>query len=157
MICVLGCSAGPSNPETARVVNIADGDTFTLLYPSNRNVKVRLYGIDAPERAQDYGTAARKALGTLLQGHLVTLDEKDRDRYGRTVAMAYRDDGLCLNEEMLRLGYAWHYTQYDKNENWKKLAAAAKREKRGLWAKANPTPPWEWRKMKRKPKTAPAT
>ncbi len=146
------CTTALQKPEEAKVVNIADGDTFTLLYPDRRNVKVRLYGIDTPERGQEFGAAARKALGQLLEGRFVWLEEKEKDRYGRTVAIAYRDDGLCINEEMLRTGYAWHYTQYDQNPAWKALAIEAKKKKLGFWTDANPTPPWEWRKMKRKPK-----
>jgi endonuclease YncB( thermonuclease family) len=146
------CKAPQQKKELAWVVNIADGDTFTLLYTDKSNVKVRLYGIDTPERGQDFGTAARTTLGEMLKGHLVSLYEKNKDRYGRTVAVAFRDDGLCINEEMLRLGYAWHYGEYDKNPAWKELEQQAKKKKLGLWAGSKPTPPWEWRKMKRKPK-----
>jgi len=147
------CTAPQQKKELAWVVNIADGDTFTLLYTDKSKVKVRLYGIDTPERGQDFGTAARNALGEMLKGHLVSLQKKDKDRYGRTVAVAFRDDGLCINEEMLRLGYAWHYSEYDKNPDWKELEQQARKKKIGLWAGANQTPPWEWRKMKRNKKT----
>ena len=143
------CNAPKQKKELAWVVNVADGDTFTLMYRDKRNLKVRLYGIDTPERAQDFGTAARRALGEMLKGHLVSLVEKDEDRYGRTVAVAFRDDGLCINEEMLRLGYAWHYSEYDKNPAWKDLEQQAKKKRLGLWAQRSPTPPWEWRKIKR--------
>ncbi len=146
------CNAPEQNKKLAWVVSIADGDTFTLLYPDKRNLKVRLYGIDTPERGQDFGVAARKALGEMLRGHLVSLIMKDKDRYGRTIAVAFRDDGLCINEEMLRLGYAWHYSEYDKNPAWSALEQQARKRKIGLWAGAKQTPPWEWRKLKRKSK-----
>lgn len=142
------CGGQPNAPE-AKVVNIADGDTFTLLYPGNLRVKVRLYGIDSPERSQAYGTAAKRALGELLEGHQVRLEEMDKDRYGRTVAIAFREDGLSINEAMLQQGYAWHYTQYDKNPKWSEMEQQARKKRLGLWADPYPTPPWEWRKQKR--------
>ena len=156
---LMGCGAADeSNKESTkeggghRVVRLADGDTFTLLLPGNQQQRVRLHGIDAPERGQDFGNVARSKMEDLTTGHRIRIEEKDRDRYGRVVAIAWRDDGLNLNEEMLRTGYAWHYTQYDKNPEWKTLAQQAKKKRLGLWAGANPTPPWEWRKIKRKPK-----
>lgn len=150
---IWSCAGKQQKKDEARVVNIADGDTFTLLYPDNRNLKIRLYGIDAPERAQDFGTAARKAVGQMLEGHLVSVKEIEKDRYGRVVAIAYRDDGLCVNEELLRQGYAWNYAQYNKTHpEWQELEQDARAKRLGLWAGANPTPPWEWRKLKKAPK-----
>lgn len=145
-----GCADTSSDAAFARVVNIADGDTFTMLEPGNTQVKVRLFGIDSPERAQPFGTAARRHLGQLLEGHGVRIDVRDRDRYGRSVAIAFRDDGLNINEAMLRDGFAWHYKQYDKNAAWSRLEADARTYRVGLWADEHPTPPWLWRKQKRK-------
>jgi endonuclease YncB( thermonuclease family) len=131
------------------VVAISDGDTFTLLDAGSQQVKVRLYGIDCPEKAQDYGTVARQGLSNLIFGQKVRIDKKDVDRYGRTVAIVYNEKGINVNEELLREGLAWHYTQYDKNPVWDNLEGEAKRKQRGLWAQAHPTPPWLWRKEKR--------
>lgn len=146
---VLGCQNPENKPDGARAVNIADGDTFTLLYPDNHREKVRLYGVDSPERSQAYGTAARIALGEMLEGHFVIVKEMDKDRYGRMVAIAYLDDGTCINEALLQQGFAWHFTAYDKNPDWSKMEKEARAQKRGLWADKNPTPPWQYRKEKR--------
>lgn len=143
------CAEKKEAANMGEVVRIADGDTFTLLMAGNMQVKVRLHGIDCPERAQPYGTAARKALGDMLEEHRVRIEEQDRDRYGRSVAIAYTDDGLNINETLLKNGFAWHYTDYDKNPEWDKLEASARNQRLGLWQEPNPTPPWEFRKVKR--------
>lgn len=157
--------AGCQNSEQAavadaatsgRVVRLADGDTFTLLVGGNKQMKVRLYGIDAPERQQDFGNAARKKMQELTTGHTIFIEIKDTDQYGRTVGIARREDGLNINEEMLRTGMAWHYKAFDKNQKWDQLEREARSKKLGLWAQPNPTPPWQWRKSARNETTKPA-
>lgn len=143
------CAPASNNEAIGQVVSVADGDTFTLLMKGNQQVKVRLYGIDCPERSQDFGTAARQKLRELTTGHTIRIEEKDKDRYGRIVAIAYTNNDLSINEEMLRSGFAWHYTQYDKNEAWSALEREARRQKKGLWVQRNATPPWHFRKAKR--------
>ncbi|HYH14178.1 MAG TPA: thermonuclease family protein, partial [Flavisolibacter sp.] len=71
-----------------RVVSIADGDTFTLLTNEKKQVKVRLHGIDCPERAQDFGQVARQKLSDMIFNQQVRVVEKDVDRYQRTVGIA---------------------------------------------------------------------
>lgn len=137
---------------TGKVVKIADGDTFTLLTEENNQVRVRLHGIDCPEKAQDYGQVARQKLSDLVFGQQVWVVEKDVDRYKRTIGIVYTEDNLCVNEELLRNGLAWHYTQYDKNPEWSALEATAREHKAGLWSQSNPTPPWQWRKNKSREK-----
>lgn len=139
----------PAGHTSGRVVRLADGDTFTLLTEGNKQVKVRLYGIDAPERQQDFGNAARNKMQELTTGHTIRIEVKDTDRYGRSIAIARNDEGKNLNEEMLRSGLAWHYKAYDKNSQWSRLEKTARDKKLGLWAQPNPTPPWDWRKQKR--------
>lgn len=134
---------------SGKVVSIADGDTFTYLTPENQQVKVRLYGIDCPEKKQDYGTVARQKLSELVFGQQVKIEPKDKDRYGRTVAVVYNAKSININEQMLMEGLAWHYTQYDKNPAWGILEKNARMQKKGLWAQPNPTPPWLWRKAVR--------
>lgn len=150
LLCLYGsCKNASDGRKLGEVVKIADGDTFTLLYPGNVQVKVRLYGIDCPERAQAFGVAARKALGNLLEGHRVYLNEQNRDRYGRVVAIAFRDDSRNINEALLQQGYAWHYRAYDNNPAWTTMEEQARAARIGLWQDARPTPPWEFRKNKR--------
>lgn len=151
LMLLLGCQ-NADQPEvqtsttSGHVVRLADGDTFTLLVAGNKQLKVRLYGIDAPERAQDFGNVSRSKMQELTKGHTISIEVKDTDRYGRTVGIAHRDDGLNLNEEMLRSGLAWHYKAFDKNKKWDQLEQEARKKKLGLWSRPNPTPPWQWRK-----------
>lgn len=146
---LIACNTGPDSDATGNVVKISDGDTFTMLTTLNRQVKVRLYGIDCPERAQDFGTVARQKLSELIFGQPVRIEQRDVDRYGRTVAIVYNSKGININEQLLREGLAWHYKEYDKNPDWDDLQVTAQRNKRGLWVQPNPTPPWLWRKRKR--------
>lgn len=158
---LIGCQNSDQGEHTTgansgRVVRLADGDTFTLLVAGNKQMKVRLHGIDAPERQQDFGNAARKKMQELTTGHTISIEVKDTDRYGRTVGIARREDGLVINEEMLRTGLAWHYKAYDKNQKWDRMEQEARNKKVGLWSQPNPTPPWEWRQSKRNETTKPA-
>lgn len=134
---------------TGKVVKIADGDTFTLLTDDNQQVKVRLYGIDCPERSQDFGQVARQKLSDLIFGGKVYVIEKDIDRYKRTIGIVYNQDQINANEAMLQAGLAWHYKTYDKNPEWAQMEENARAQKIGLWSQPNPTPPWDWRKKKR--------
>lgn len=128
-----------------KVVSIADGDTFTLLTVQKQQIKIRLYGIDCPEKTQDFGKVAKQKLAELIFGKQIRTVKKDIDRYGRTVAIAYDEQGRCINEEMLAAGLAWHYSKYDNNPAWSTLEENAKNNRLGLWIQLNPTPPWEWR------------
>lgn len=125
-------------------VGVSDGDTITILQ-GTKQVKVRLYGIDCPEKNQPYGKSAKIFTSSLVYGKYVSLDIKDTDRYGRTVAIVYQDK-TCINEELLKNGFAWVYTQYYKGETWQKLEAEAREAQIGLWRDDSPTPPWEWRR-----------
>ncbi len=114
----------------------------------NRQVKIRLHGIDAPEAKQAFGTVARKALADLIADKVVSVEEVDRDRYGRVVANV-RVAGKLVNTEMVRSGLAWRYIQYDKQNEFGAIEDDARRHRRGLWADAHPVAPWEWRKTER--------
>jgi micrococcal nuclease len=136
---------------SGKVVGISDGDTFKLLMEGNQTVRVRLHGVDAPEKGQDYSTQARQALSALIFGKEVHVIQKNKDRYGRIVGVVYAD-GQNANEELLKSGLVWHYKEYDKNEDWAVMEMQAREQKRGLWSQPNPTAPWQWRKEKRKGK-----
>src|SRR5690606_37891553 len=86
------------------VVKVSDGDTFTLLTAENRQIKIRLHGVDCPERKQDFGLAAKKFTSDRVAGKIVKVKELDKDRYGRTIGMVYLADGKILNEELLSAG-----------------------------------------------------
>jgi endonuclease YncB( thermonuclease family) len=133
---------------TGKVVGISDGDTFKLLIEGNKTVRVRLFGIDAPEKGQDFGTQARQELSNLVFSKPVDVVQKTKDRYGRVVAIVFIA-GANVNEQLLRNGMVWHYTEYDKNPVWARFQEEAKQSRRGLWSQPNPTPPWQWRRERR--------
>lgn len=133
-----------------KVVAISDGDTLTCLTAERAQIKVRLAEIDTPEKAQPYGQKSKAALSALVFGKQVTLATQAKDRYGRTVANVSAG-GQDANREMVRLGAAWVYRQYNKDKSLLAVEAEAKASRRGLWAlpEADRMPPWEWRKAKK--------
>jgi endonuclease YncB( thermonuclease family) len=139
----------PDFDLTGKVVRIADGDTVSILDKTNTQHKIRLYGIDTPERDQPYGKVAKRALAQLVDGKMVGIVVIETDRYGRTVGTLYRD-GININVAMIAGGHAWWYQHYARNE--RKLAESeqqARRQRLGLWAEPNPVPPWKWRRGQR--------
>lgn len=130
-----------------KVVNISDGDTITILDSDNRQQRIRLYGIDTPEKKQPFGGKASDMLSALIKGKTVTADCTTPDRYQRHVCTVFVD-GTDINAEMVKQGGAWVYRQYYTGDAYYKLEDAAKAEKRGLWqtSEYHATPPWEWRK-----------
>jgi micrococcal nuclease len=141
-------SAAEPKTVTGRVVKIADGDTLTVLDESNAQHKIRLAGIDAPEKGQSFGTRSRENLAGKVFGKTVRVEVIDVDRYKREVGRIYLGDRF-VNMEMVGDGFAWRYVQYDKPGEFTATERQARDAKRGLWAEPNPVPPWEWRRQKR--------
>lgn len=131
-----------------KVVHIADGDTLTLLTSSNQQVKIRLAGIDTPEKAQPFGNKAKQALAALTFQKHVTVNIQTIDRYGRSVGRVYVQ-GSDVSAELVKQGMAWVYRKYTNDQNLYALEDEAKSAKRGLWSSGKPIPPWDWRKGKR--------
>jgi endonuclease YncB( thermonuclease family) len=133
--------------DSGRVVGVHDGDTLTVLVDGRQAVKVRLWGIDAPETGQAFGNAAKQNLSGLAFGKQVEISLKTKDRYGRVVSKVGLPDGTDAGAEMIRAGMAWHYVAYAKNEAvYARLETEARKAKVGLWQEPNPVPPWNWRK-----------
>ena len=105
---------------------------------------MRLVEIDAPERRQAFGNRSRQALARMVQGKQVEVREQGTDRYGRTLGRVYQA-GLDVNAEMVRIGLAWVYVRYAKDQSLYQVEAEARAQRRGLWADKEPVPPWEWR------------
>lgn len=127
---------------SAKVVKISDGDTITVLQ-NKQQIKVRLFGIDAPEKKQDYGQRSKQFLASLIAGQVVEVEPKGKDRYKRTLGIIHHK-GQDINAQMVLNGYAWAYVKYSRiYVDQEKLA---RENKRGLWQSSNPTPPWVWRK-----------
>ena len=133
------------NSFTAEVIHVIDGDTVDVLVV-NQPIRIRLAGIDAPEKGQAFGTKARKVLSDMVKNKRVTVVEVDKDQYQRMVAIIKLDD-LNINQEMVRQGMAWVYTNYNQDYNLPLLEAKARANKTGLWSQAKPVPPWLYRKQ----------
>jgi endonuclease YncB( thermonuclease family) len=137
-------SVGASEALEGRVVGVHDGDTVTLLIESNRQIKVRLAQIDAPESDQAYGQRSKQSLADMVFNKTIRVDVETTDKYGRTVGTIYVD-GLDANKEQIKRGMAWVYRQYLHDQSLLPLEEEARRAKAGLWADPNPMPPWEYR------------
>ncbi len=135
----------------ARVISITDGDTLTVLH--NRSmIRIRLYGIDCPERGQPFHSRAAQRTAALAYGQTVTIRAESRDRYGRLVAWIVLPGGRSLNETLVAEGLAWHFRRYaPRNRRLADLEQSARQARRGLWQDRNPIPPWEWRRHSRRP------
>jgi len=108
--------------------------------------KIRLYGIDTPEKAQDLGKRAKQFTSDLVvYGKEVKVIQEDIDRYERIVGMVYVDD-ICVNETIVKNGFAWVYQKYCSKlicQKWLELEKEARSNRSGLWRNDNPIPPWD--------------
>lgn len=127
-----------------KVIKISDGDTITVLNDKEQT-KVRLYGIDAPEKKQDYGQRSKQFLASLVAGQVVEVELKGKDRYKRTLGIIYHK-GQDINAQMVLNGYAWAYVKYSRI--YVDQEKTAREKKLGLWQSNDPTPPWVWRKLR---------
>lgn len=135
-------TAADTKIMTGKVVSIADGDTLTLLV-DRRQTKIRLEGIDAPEKGQPYGDEAKQELGRLMFGKAVKVATTGKDRYGRTLGRVFIGD-TDVNVHLVRQGLAWWSRKYPDDPNPKAPEDAARREGRGRWADPSPVAPWDW-------------
>ena len=129
---------------TAQVIAVLDGDTV-IVQQARKKTTIRLAGIDAPEKLQAYGPASREALAALVLRKTVRVTAKTVDDYGRVVAVL-QSGRINVNEEQLRRGMAWEYSHHHSDKALLALQAEAQRARLGLWAGANPVPPWDFRK-----------
>ena len=137
---------------SGKVVGIADGDTITALREGKQQVKIRLYGIDCPERGQAFSRKAKQFISEMVFGKVVEVEPVDIDRYNRLVALVTVFQSL-VNQQLVKAGFAWVYTRYCDRpicERWKVLEQEAREARRGLWADPNPIRPWEFRRQERK-------
>lgn len=135
-----------------KVVGISDGDTLTCLEDDHNQIKVRLNQIDAPEKKQDFGNASKKALSAMVFGKVVGLKTNGTDKYRRTLAEVFVD-GVNVNKEMVRTGYAWAYKEYLQDNEYIELEKNAQSESIGLWSVPDPIYPSDFRHGKKKPQS----
>jgi endonuclease YncB( thermonuclease family) len=138
-----------SNSTSGKVIAIIDGDTYDILLDGNKTVRIRMEGIDAPERGMPYYKVSKNFLGSLCFRQLVRLEVKSTDRYGRTIALGYLEDGRELSAEMLKAGLAWHYKKYNSDLHLAELEMQARESGIGLWKDLNPMAPWDNRQHHR--------
>lgn len=153
---VLAVAAVPVWAETltGRVVGVTDGDTVKVLTAEKVEERVRLSGVDAPEKAQPFGQVSKMHLSDQVFGQTVTVEWDKRDRYRRIVGRVMVG-GVDANLGQITAGLAWHYKKYEDEQPAAERQVYAEAEVRarsagvGLWRDRHPTPPWDWRKQKR--------
>ena len=139
---------------SGRVVRVIDGDTLVVLDASKTQQKIRLQGIDAPERRQAFGTKSKEHLSDLVAGQVVVVEYHDLDRYQRILGKVLLD-GEDINLEQVSSGMAWHYKKYQREQSaadrirYSDAEREARRQKLGLWHDPHPVPPWDYRQAER--------
>jgi len=155
LLLLVSCNPTPSEKEEGaikgNVISVADGDTVTILTDADERIKIRLYGIDAPEKGQDFGNKSRLFLNDLCYGKAVKVEKKGVDQYNRVLGIVYVND-INLNQEMVKNGLAWYYDHYVEDSTLKQLEQAARKQKLNIWSMKNPIPPHEFRKAAKKDK-----
>ena len=145
------CAQTQAENLSGLVLGVADGDTISLRDTSQAQHRIRLSGVDAPEKAQPYGLQSRQSLSDLVLGQMVTVQTGKTDRYGRVVGKVLLE-GMDVNLEQIRRGLAWHYKAYEREQSVEDRGIYADAESiardalLGLWStSATPVPPWEYR------------
>ncbi|MFH1871092.1 MAG: thermonuclease family protein [Pseudomonadota bacterium] len=154
VLLALHCGTALAGSFDARVVGVTDGDTLTVLDAGHRQWKIRLAGIDAPEKRQAFGQQSKQALADRVFDRHVVIDAGKTDRYGRTVGKVIAA-GEDVNLELVRKGLAWHYKKYEREQSapdrlhYARAEQDARRNQRGLWQQPEPVAPWDYRLQKR--------
>lgn len=145
--------AWASGAFSGRVVKIVDGDTIDVLTSDKQPVRVRLAGIDAPERKQAFGLKSKETLAELVGGKAVIVSWNKKDRDGRIIGkVMLGDQDICL--EQIRRGMAWHFKKYEREQSAADRVAYARAEVRareravGLWSEKSPEAPWDRRRAR---------
>lgn len=145
LLVAIVASSAWAQPYT--VVGISDGDTVKVLSDDRREVKCRLFGIDAPEKNQAFGQASKQSLSDLIYQRVVDIKIVDQDRYGRSVCQISLN-GVDVNREQIVRGMAWMYRRYCNDASYNQAEANARSKRIGLWVDVRPTPPWDFRKSR---------
>lgn len=132
--------------DQIKIIKIYDGDTITALTSQKEKIKIRLYGIDAPELKQPFGKASKRHLIDLISNNSLNINEKGKDKYGRTLAVLYNGD-QDINAQMVIDGYAWAYDKFSKD--YVAFQQNAQALKKGLWIDKNVVRPSDFRKLKK--------
>ena len=148
-LCILLARAALAADYSGLVVSVFDGDTLEILH-NRRPERVRLSGINCPEKGQPYGHQAKQATVEMVFGKEVLLQTYGRDRSGHILADVRLPDGTHVNHTLVKNGWCWWYRQYaPRNTELARLEKHARETKKGLWEGQTPIPPWQWRKRTR--------
>lgn len=131
---------------TAKVIGIKDGDTVLVLLGDNTQKTLRLAEVDCPESGQPFGKNAKEFTSSQIFGKNIEFIETDTDRYGRTIAKLYYNNGKYLSAEIIKAGLGWWYYYYSNDKDLGTYQQNAMKLKLGLWQDKNPIQPWNWRK-----------
>jgi micrococcal nuclease len=152
LITLVACKQKSSTNNNAtiegEVVKIVDGDTYDL-QTADRIIRVKMEGIDAPEKGMRYYKESKKYLHDLCLGRTVLFKPNGISKYNRQIGFTYLSGGLELSHEMVRAGYAWHFKKYNSDNNMYKLELKARISKIGIWADKDPFQPRIVRKMRK--------
>jgi endonuclease YncB( thermonuclease family) len=147
-LCLFCCGSEAQSSTSAYVIKIIDGDSI-VVNTGSKDITVRLWGIDTPEYRQHYANAAKNETRRLLNKKSVKLEVKDWDKYGRMVALVRLNNGVLINEELVKSGYAWVHVYYCKEaicKKWKAYEKQAQQARLGLWHEKNPVAPWVFKR-----------
>ncbi|MBT3191515.1 MAG: thermonuclease family protein [Verrucomicrobia bacterium] len=154
------CSNSLAHSITGTVSRVIDGDTIVVTSHSllstahdPQTLRIRLADIDAPELKQAYGPEAREYLRSLVEGELVRVEYKKRDRYGRILGNVYIGSRY-INLAMTATGHAWRYRYARKTGSIAEAESDARESRMGLWHAATPMAPWVFRRYGAKKETA---
>lgn len=134
---------------SGKVISIIDGDTYDALLLSNKTIRVRMEGIDAPEKGMPFYQKSKKYLSSLCFNKQVKIKITGTDNYDRFLAYTYIEDEKELSKEMIKEGYAWHFKKYSSDTTLSNLEIEARNLKKGLWSEKNPMSPWTNRSLHR--------
>ncbi len=136
------------NKEYYFISKVVDGDTYHIQL-NNKKLKIRMEGIDAPEKGMPFYKESKQFLVKITSGKKIRFVQSSKDQYGRIIAKTYLENNQELGEEMIKNGMAWHFKKYSKDTTLAQLEILAKNNHWGLWGEVNPQAPWEYRKLKR--------
>jgi endonuclease YncB( thermonuclease family) len=158
-----GIIAAAAEVLEGRVIAVADGDTITVLDASNRQHRIRINGIDAPEKRQPFADRSRQNLSRMAFQKNARLECHKTDRYGRKVCKVWVQPTDCptcgktldLGHAQVLAGLAWWYRDYAREQSaedqgrYESAEDEAQVQRQGLWRDKSPVPPWDWRRKQR--------
>ena len=138
--------ASTQSELSGKVIKIVDGDTYDILLDNHTTKRIRMEGIDTPERGMAFYKVAKAYLATLCFGQTVRIVPTNTDRNGRAIAKTFLANGKELGLLMIQAGYAWHFKKYSSDAKLASAEIEARNKRSGLWVDDSPVAPWDWRK-----------